>query len=417
MTVPNTIHTTGYTADGFRVSLTLDIDADAGTVQELLGKLDLVRRAGITPQAPGLEEGAEMEEVVAVMRREKPSDGTPIVDFYPAWNNAGTYGAYKFCSLYLDTPAEIAEFEAQAGLRLTDIPLYDGQQALKRTHGRAHAKEVQLSRPVQMTRKQIGTHPETGYAKYEYGYYRTMATVPAGGGVVEDQPDPEDEAALFPAWLSKDTAAYHLDKWYTAYAPDRMGSKAFYDAVLQLAKPGATSFRQLANVISPAALEMKVRDHFSPEPEPDPTPDDAPQGEPLPHARKRDDAPPTAGYAGAVREVTHKEVTNKHPLDGEQVLLDFVRYDATHRGTPRWTATGHVDGQQVRVTLYREDVRLMEHLGYAASMAMSPGEKLLPVRVVLRHEQRNGLRVDGAWVDGEYVTRESLIEQLRATGD
>lgn len=417
MTEANTIWTTGYTADGFRVALTLDADADAGTVQALLAKLDLVRAAGITPQAPGLEEGAEMEEVVAVMRREKPSDGTPIVDFYPAWNNAGTFGAYKFCSLYLDTPGEIAEFEAQAGVKLADVPLYDGQAALKRTHGRAHAKEVQLPRPVQMTRKQIGTHPETGYAKYEYGYYRTVA--PTGGAV--DQPDPDDEKALFPDWLDKDTAARHLERWYTAYAPERMGNKAFYDAVLQLAKPGATSFRQLANVISPAALEMKVRDHFSPEPDPTPddetpTPDDNGHQKrpPLPRARKREDV---TGYADAVREVTHKEATNKHPLDGEEVLLDFVRYDTTHKGTPRWVATGHVDGQQVRVTLYREDIRLMEHLGYAASMAMSPGEKLLPVRVVLRHEQRNGLRVDGAWQDGEYVTRERLIEQLRAAGD
>jgi hypothetical protein len=169
MSDANTIWTTGYTADGFRVSLTLDINADADTVQALLAKLDLVRAAGITPNAPGLEQGQEKEPIGAVMKRQKPSDGTPIIDFYPQWK--GAFGKFKYASMYLDTADEIAEFEAQSGLKLNDIPLYDAQQPYQRTADKPHRCEIKVKRSFEIVREKVG-EDDRGHPRYKYSYYQ-----------------------------------------------------------------------------------------------------------------------------------------------------------------------------------------------------------------------------------------------------
>jgi len=185
MDTPNTIWMTGYLPNGFKVSLTLDEHATAATVQTLLSKVALAEAAGVQPNLPGLEPGEETEEITAVMRRAKPSDGTPIIDFYPQWQ--GAFGRFKYASMYLDTPEEIAEFEAQSGLKLADIPVYDGQQALQRTAGQTHAKEIAVKRSFKIAKKE--THiADDGKPRYDYRYFApatpspSPATPPRSGG-------------------------------------------------------------------------------------------------------------------------------------------------------------------------------------------------------------------------------------------
>lgn len=106
--------------------------------------------------APPANEGIERELIVTVMRREK-SDGTPILDFYPAWG-AGTdvpYGTYKFVHKYLNNDGDVDQFLSASGFRsLQDIPLYDGQAPLKRNVGKAHPKETRVPTPFYALRKE-----------------------------------------------------------------------------------------------------------------------------------------------------------------------------------------------------------------------------------------------------------------------
>ena len=223
----------------------------------------------------------------------------------------------------------------------------------------------------------------------------------------------------YPDWQDEDTTRRHLEKWLKAYAPDGMELYNFSREVLTLAKPDAESYPKLANVISPEALEKKVKAHYTTEPEP---PSDEPDKS-TPDENGQADTPaekPTGLAAMRARanqstaQATLREVTKPHPLHNEEIALHTVKYDPTRRGHQRWTAVGAAGDQQVRVTIFSEDLRLFERMGHREVFITIPGEKLLPVRVVLRFEQRNGLRVDGAWIEGEYVSIEGIREALQA---
>lgn len=114
---------------------------------------------GFTTEAPGLEVGEEREVIVTVMRRAKPKDDTVIIDFYTEWG-AGTdepFGTYKYQHLYMDKdkPEMIAEFLKFSGFkRIEDIPLYDGQNPLKRTFGKKNPKETAVPTPFKIVKKQ-----------------------------------------------------------------------------------------------------------------------------------------------------------------------------------------------------------------------------------------------------------------------
>jgi hypothetical protein len=96
----------------------------------------------------------ESEVITTVMRREhtdKKGKVTPLIDLYPDWR--GDYGQFKFLSMYLNTPEDIAAFEHCSSLRLTKLPLYDGQGARTRTQGQPHRCEVKC-RPFGVYRVQ-----------------------------------------------------------------------------------------------------------------------------------------------------------------------------------------------------------------------------------------------------------------------
>lgn len=262
MDATNTIWTTGYTADGFRVSLTLDVDADAATVAALMAKLDLVRAAGITPNMPGLDAGQEKETIAVVMRRSKPADGTPIIDFYPEWSASGNYGAFKYGSLYLDNKEDIAQFEAQSGLRLADLPVYDGQQALKRTHGRPHDKEVPVKRAFDLVREKVGEH-DSGHPKYTYSYFMPVSAggaVPAAGD--DDQSEPP---AKYPYWRDEDETRAIVEDWHKTYGKDGETVIEFSKRVLALVSREnykASRFSDLADTLSKATVEAIIGEDF-----------------------------------------------------------------------------------------------------------------------------------------------------------
>lgn len=174
--VSNTVWMRGYTADGFQVSLTLGLDATPETINQLLAKVRMAGQAGLMPSAPGLNPGEDKEAIATCIRRASAS-GVPIIDFYPAWGFEGQFGEHKYAHLYLNTPADIAQFEAQSGLRLADMPLRDEPTALKRTFGKTHAHEVAVKRSFEMLRTPDGQY-ETGMPKWRYSYFKELPIAP-----------------------------------------------------------------------------------------------------------------------------------------------------------------------------------------------------------------------------------------------
>lgn len=87
-----------------------------------------------------------IHEIAAVIRRPhvNPDDGTITerIDFYPHWNQWGTFGKYKVASEYLDHEWQIERFERSSGLKIADLPAYEGQQALQRRFGATSNYEV-----------------------------------------------------------------------------------------------------------------------------------------------------------------------------------------------------------------------------------------------------------------------------------
>ncbi len=149
----------GYLPNGMKVFFTVPIALDQiEYAYEIALKMsNTLFEKGLTLTEPGLEAGESKELIKVVMRREKPSDGTPIIDMYPEWGTGGDepYGTYKYVHTYLNTPEQITEFLQAAGLKsLEQIPLYDGQAPLKRSQGRKHAKEFPVPTPFFAVRKQ-----------------------------------------------------------------------------------------------------------------------------------------------------------------------------------------------------------------------------------------------------------------------
>lgn len=151
-----TVWTTGYLPNGMKVSYTLPITDPMNAYQEALAFTNKLLADGLLLSEPGLEAGEESETIITVMRREK-SDGTPIIDFYPAWG-AGTdepYGTYKYIHKYMNDDAEIGEFLKVSGFkRLEDVPLYEAQAPLKRSIAKPHNKETAVPTPFKVVRKQ-----------------------------------------------------------------------------------------------------------------------------------------------------------------------------------------------------------------------------------------------------------------------
>lgn len=138
--------------------------------------------------------GGESETIVTVMRRAKPSDGTPIIDFYTQWKPGGetAWGTYKYIHTYLNTPAEVNEFLAVSGfMSLEDIPLYDAQAPLKRTEGRKHPKETPAPTPFKVVRKQgkeaTGSDGKA-YRPWELVRYEAMTSAEAINSVLDNAP-------------------------------------------------------------------------------------------------------------------------------------------------------------------------------------------------------------------------------------
>jgi hypothetical protein len=161
-----------FTPDGYKVNLNVAVN----TVDELMKLLDDIRAAGLLPREPGITEGEERETIAVCVRR-AGGDGTPIVDFYPEWSHNGKFGGFKYAHMYLNSAEDVAQFEAQSGLKLASMPLYEGQIAITRKHGSVNKYEVPVTRRFDIARKKVGAN-DNGMPKYEYRYFMPVTAQP-----------------------------------------------------------------------------------------------------------------------------------------------------------------------------------------------------------------------------------------------
>lgn len=104
-------------------------------------------------------------------------------------------------------------------------------------------------------------------------------------------------------------------------------------------------------------------------------------------------------------------------LELQTVTLTSAVYKPTRFGHEKWEAWGDVDGMRVRVTIYPEDVRWFKDVMGIEFVAAGMSAIQPAPTVMLRHEKTNGLRVDGAQVNGRYRRIEAYRQALQAGDD
>lgn len=144
---PNTIWIRAYTPAGRQVGISVAFEAGKITPASELDAM--VEEAGYLIAPEGVEAGEWIETMGSVMRRTKYNDDrteTPIIAFY----SDNPRLSFKRDSMYFNTLEEIAEFEALAGMKITDIPNYEGTDWLERQPNNPQSKKYikQLPKPI-----------------------------------------------------------------------------------------------------------------------------------------------------------------------------------------------------------------------------------------------------------------------------
>jgi len=103
-------------------------DAEAQSINAFV---ETLLRNGLRISAPGVEAGEEIETVGLMCRRSghnNNGDEIAVIDLYPDTDNPEV--KYKMATLYLDSDEDVASFEAGSGVRLNQIPFYEGSKPL-----------------------------------------------------------------------------------------------------------------------------------------------------------------------------------------------------------------------------------------------------------------------------------------------
>lgn len=135
---------TGYLPNGFKCSFTMPVNMDTA-FEQAMAFTNMLMAKGFSQHEPGLVAGEQREAVGWVTRRSKLNDDgtkTPLVDVYID-NDKLTY---KFISVYLNTPDEIAAFENASGLKIDAMPVWVSAH-LERGNPETDSYIVRVSRP------------------------------------------------------------------------------------------------------------------------------------------------------------------------------------------------------------------------------------------------------------------------------
>jgi hypothetical protein len=139
-----------YHPSGAKVDIPIDLEVGLSPerASNLRISVDALLAAGFAVNMPGLDDGELVDEVTSVARRAS-GDGVSIVAFYKAHPKL----VKKFIHEYLDTPEQIADFESATGLKLNNIPVFDGDKDITKDNRAAGKYIVPLARPVKVVYK------------------------------------------------------------------------------------------------------------------------------------------------------------------------------------------------------------------------------------------------------------------------
>ena len=133
------------------IPLPLEKSLTAEQAKAMLDSVSTLLTAGFLVNAPGLEDGEKVETIVGVVRRAKTNDDggeTPVIDLYPDRAN------FRILGIYLNTEADVQAFQNATGVKLSELPLYEGDNAIERGKGAKTDKYViALKQPVKVVFK------------------------------------------------------------------------------------------------------------------------------------------------------------------------------------------------------------------------------------------------------------------------
>lgn len=161
------------------VHLFLDKPILVAEAQALMASVTSLLQAGFSVDAPGLEDGEHIEEIGFVVRRSKVNNDeteTPVVDLYPARGN------FRLLAKYLNSEADLREFETACGVALSTLPLYEGDNSIERGKNPKMDKYVvALKHPVKVVWKLNPKYEGENDKKNSKRLFVRWANLPAAG--------------------------------------------------------------------------------------------------------------------------------------------------------------------------------------------------------------------------------------------
>ena len=137
-----------YHPCGSQVTLPVPVPEQLTVDERVAAALMMVTaylNTGFLVSAPGLEDGEQKKEVAFVSRR-AGKDETPIVAFYVDHPKVFK----KSLHVYLNKAEDVEAFEAATGLKLLDIPLWEGERDIDRDHKSAARYILPIPRPISL---------------------------------------------------------------------------------------------------------------------------------------------------------------------------------------------------------------------------------------------------------------------------
>lgn len=116
---------------------------------EIFKYVDSIVAAGFLAAAPGLEAGEEKDLVAFVVQGSSENNRGEVTPFVLLYNANDAY-KFSFLKVYLNKPDDVAAFEAAASMKISDFPIYVGQDKPER------GKNKQVDRFIVPVRTHFG---------------------------------------------------------------------------------------------------------------------------------------------------------------------------------------------------------------------------------------------------------------------
>lgn len=211
-TPTGTVWIQAWSADGFKLGLTLP----AATVGDALKHLDDARKAGLmaSPPAPVAELAADekADTITTVVRRKKKNKFDKVVPVIDCYFEGGKY---RYITIYLDEPEQVAEFERVSGLKVENMPLYPGKDATQIDPKAPEDYEVRVPTPFIVIKKEDGGVAEMNgveHKTYRFDRYGTPKVAPVVPLEAPAAPTPEPVDDLT-SLATKEGATAFVNYW------------------------------------------------------------------------------------------------------------------------------------------------------------------------------------------------------------